>query len=152
MASVYGEVIPNSYIVVLKPHVDEDAFEAHCSWAQQCCHQRRGAFTTAEAAQYKGIEHRYHLHGWRGYSCTLDEETRQEIEQSDAVDFVEPDIKMYAKEVVDMKAPSWGLGRLSRKTKGTAKDYEHYIYEDQGGEGSTIYVVGFVSVHLANSS
>lgn len=142
--TVHAETIPNSYIVVFKKNLEKEVCERHCEWANKCHSERISALSSDEATSYEGIKNHFRLRGWQGYACSVDEQTKKQIEESDEVDFVEPDMKVYASKLVTADAPSWGLGRISSKEKQTGSDaYKKYTYDDSAGEGVRCYVVCF---------
>ncbi|TGZ81525.1 subtilisin-like protein [Ascodesmis nigricans] len=144
----HAEAIPNSYVVVFKPHVSKEACDKHCEWASQCCSQRISALGGSH--QYDGIKDTFKIKTVQGYTCNVDAETKKQIEESDEVEFVEPDMKVYASEIVTAETPSWGLGRICSKEKQTGEGrYTKYMYDDSAGEGVRVYVVdtGILAEH-----
>lgn len=140
--TVHAETIPNSYIVVFKKNLQKDACDRHCEWANQRHSERISALSSDEATNYEGIKTHFRLRGWQGYACSVDAQTKKQIEDSDEVDFVEPDMKVHTCKLVTADAPSWGLGRISSKEKQTgANAYKKYTYDDSAGQGVRCYVV-----------
>lgn len=70
----HKDVIPNSYIVVMKETVPD--FDAHLTWALNVHHHslaKRGSTTVG------GLKHVYRINGWNGYSGSFDDDTLKEI-------------------------------------------------------------------------
>ena len=89
-AAKIGDIIEDSYIVVLKPGITDSEFSSHYSWAADLHSEavvRRGA-----AAAAKGIKHTYNIgKGLKGYAGSFNKETIQEIASRAEVAYVEPD-------------------------------------------------------------
>lgn len=69
------DVIPNSYVVVMKDDVSVNDFESHVSWVSE-------AHTTNSKkrnSQTTGVKFNYDIEGWRAYSGNFDEDTVEEI-------------------------------------------------------------------------
>ncbi|GAA5938090.1 hypothetical protein JCM1841_003808 [Sporobolomyces salmonicolor] len=67
----------NSYIVVFK---DEDSFEGHLNACTEKVEQSGGE-----------IKHRYASRVMKGFSATMDEKTKTELESHPGVKYIEPD-------------------------------------------------------------
>ncbi|EEP80615.1 conserved hypothetical protein [Uncinocarpus reesii 1704] len=130
------DVIPNSYVVVMNDGVSALDFESHVK-STRSVHdantRKRGiAFPTG------GVKFTYDIAGWRGYSGKFDNETLQEIIKDPKVKYVEPDRMAKALGwVTQSNAPTWGLGRISHRSKGV----RDYVYDSSAGEGVTMYAV-----------
>jgi|SRR5690606_6306198 len=71
-----GDVIPNSYIVVLKDSVSDAEFQSHRLWAvdsHSAALAKRGDLGT------RGLKHTYNLGKLKGYSGSFDKETIAQI-------------------------------------------------------------------------
>lgn len=138
-------VIPHNYIVVFKKSATSDICDTHCTWAhekhlQSCMHRVPG--TVNLASTFDGVSHTYNFDNWRGYAGSFDDDLKKQIEETEEVDFVEPDHRMYTKDVVsDTAALSWGLARLSHKEKLSEETNKVYNYDDTAGDGVKVYVV-----------
>lgn len=69
------DVIPDSYVVVMKDGVSAQDFESHVSWvteAHTTNSKKRDSATS-------GVKFNYDIDGWRGYSGHFDEATVEEI-------------------------------------------------------------------------
>jgi cerevisin len=88
LSSTTSEVIPDSYIVVFKKHVDADSASSHHSWVQDI-HlasenqrtelRKRSAFPLTTDI-FEGIKHTYNVAGgFLGYSGHFDEATIEQV-------------------------------------------------------------------------
>lgn len=76
------DVIPDSYIVVMKDSVSSLDLDSHVTWATNLHHEKlmkRGSTTTG------GLKHVYKIEGWHGYSGSFDRETLDEILKNENV-------------------------------------------------------------------
>lgn len=67
------DVIPNSYIVVLKPKISSEDFIAHRKWVADV--HRDNVAKRGEGAANGGLKHVYEFDGLKGYAGTFDENT-----------------------------------------------------------------------------
>lgn len=127
------EVIPDSYLIRLKPDVSLEAILAHKNQVRSI-HARnlgkRGVTT-------KGIGHSYGIGKYNGYSGHFDVDTIKEIEALDDVQEVEPDFLMHINEIVTQDNAPWGLASISSREPGGSA----YKYDSSAGEGQTAYIV-----------
>jgi len=139
-----GDVIPESYIVVLKPEVDEDLFETHAAQVQSINARRLRRRNDPTI----GVKLKLKISGFSGYTANFLPETIAEIRNLPEVDFVEEDTVVGINAVTQQNAP-WGLSRTSTKANGfngttipQAKGKTGpYTYPDSAGEGTTVYIV-----------
>lgn len=76
-----SEAISDSYIVVLKDHVDRNQVESHCHWVRSL--QKREALSDfLDADTAAGIRHTYDFPGLKGYSGKFSPETLEHIRSS----------------------------------------------------------------------
>lgn len=79
-----GEAISDSYIVVLKDHVDSTQALGHCSWVSDMSSipgkAHNDYFLDSEALM--GIQYTYDSPTWRGYSGKFSSETLEHIRRS----------------------------------------------------------------------
>ncbi|TPX37754.1 hypothetical protein SmJEL517_g00441 [Synchytrium microbalum] len=131
LSAANANIIPNSYIVVLK----EDAeLDDHLLWFN--------SFLTAQLTrgiEINSLKHVYSIDdgSYKGYSGIFDEELVETIRSSPEVKFVERDQMVYALDV-EHNAP-WGLARISHKA--LASEAMDYLYDHAAGEGVTAYIV-----------
>ncbi|KAF8537942.1 peptidase S8/S53 domain-containing protein [Trichophaea hybrida] len=140
--TVQREVIPNHYIVVFKQNTPHETCHAHCVRAHELHSQSVGALSVDEREQYAGIKHEYRFeNGWAGYAGSFHADTMKQLEDSDEVDYVEEDIKVYASSTVTDKAGSWGLARISHRDTLTQDNKNTYVYDSSAGKGTRAYIV-----------
>lgn len=151
-AKVAEHEIPDSYIVVFKDHVKEDAATKHHSWVQELhttTFKKRSQIPLLKSGSEwlndasDGLKHTYNLAGkLLGYSGTFDEGVVEEIRRNPDVAFVEKDSKVFtlSEPVVENSAP-WGLARISHREALGFGTFNKYIHQANGGEGVNVYVV-----------
>jgi len=138
------EIIPNQYIVVFKKDTPSHVRATHRAWASE------RHFETISIAGHGlgtvGLLSKFTIQDTdgqvAGYCARIPKELRDEIENTDEVDYVEPDYKVYALDVETQEnAPSWGLARLSHSEVLTAENKGTYTYDSAAGEGSYAYII-----------
>jgi len=141
VSSDSAQVIPDSYIVVFKKHVDEAKVKYHHS----CIHdyvseEKRSLSKRGLLGDFlSGIKHTFDFNSFQGYSGRFSEEILDKIRRSDEVAYIEKDQVVYATEL-QRNAP-WGLARISHRSRLTFGTFNKYLYNDQGGEGVTVYII-----------
>jgi cerevisin len=99
LSSSNAEVVPNSYIVKFKKHVDDSSASAHQTWLQEV-----HTFRETERADLKkrgqkllvddvfhGLKHTYKIgQGFLGYSGHFDEETIEQVRRHPDVSYTSP--------------------------------------------------------------
>ncbi|KAH8144906.1 uncharacterized protein LAJ45_11112 [Morchella importuna] len=139
-----GDIVPDSYIVVLNEGVSDAAFQAHTSWASSvnaASMKKRGLEPRAETFDYT-----YTLGSLKGYAGTFDKETIDQIATRSEVAYIEPNAVVVASAITTQSPiSSWGLGSVSHKS-GTGSNY---IYDSSAGSGVYAYVVdtGVLTTH-----
>ncbi|WEW62033.1 hypothetical protein PRK78_007533 [Emydomyces testavorans] len=129
------DIIPDSYIVVLKESVSPRDFESHVTWASNI-HNETLAKPGSSATS--GLKYVYDINGWHAYSGSFNRDTLDKILKNDDVDYVEQDSEVHLNAwVTQRNAPSWGLGRISHRERGN----RDFVYDDKAGQGITIYGV-----------
>ncbi|KAI1933253.1 hypothetical protein LOZ66_006544 [Ophidiomyces ophidiicola] len=129
------DIIPDSYIVVMKESVSPSSFDTHITWATNV---HNGTIAKRGSTAAGGMKYVYRINGWHGYSGSFDRETLNKILQNADVDYVEPDRRVQlATWVRQRNAPSWGLPRISHRERGSSD----FIYDDSAGRDITIYGV-----------
>jgi len=136
-------IIPNQYIIVFKSDIPKERCQEHCQWATELHTQRISArLADSDAPETSGVLHHYSFPTWNGYAGSFDEDSKNEIETREEVDFIEPDYKVYTKALVTQSnAPSWGLARISHNRKLTPETRTTYTYDSSAGEGARAYVI-----------
>jgi cerevisin len=140
-----AETIADSYIVVLKDHLNGRQIEEHASWINSLSKSQKeddnifsGKWLNPHVTT-AGVSHVYDTPKMKGYAGKFDEAVLNAIRQSDDVEFVEKDSMVYANEL-QRNAP-WGLSRVSHRSPLTFKNYQKYEYNPDGGEGVKVYVI-----------
>ncbi|KAJ1920296.1 proteinase B [Mycoemilia scoparia] len=136
-SSVNSEIIDDHYIVVFKDHVSPDAqhFRNHFSWLTNFITL---ANNQGGSEELNSIKHIYE-HSLIGYAGRFQKEVLDHIRKSPDVAYVEKDSIVYANEVE--KGAPWGLARISHREPLSFGNFGTYVYNPDGGEGVTAYVV-----------
>lgn len=100
-----GDVIEDSYIVVLKDSVSEEAVSTHKAWAKEI-HARSLGKRDGSVA---GVEREYNFGSLKGYAGSFDKATIEEIATSSEVAYIEPDRVMTANALVSFFSASESL-------------------------------------------
>ncbi|OAX81245.1 hypothetical protein ACJ72_04417 [Emergomyces africanus] len=125
--------IPNSYIVVMKPNITDEKFESHRSWVSSKLSASES--TVSNAGVRKDFNFGDHF---KAYSGIFDADFLKHISDDEDVHYIESDIVVKLKTpVVQVDAPSWGLGRISSIQPGKTD----FNYDSSAGEGITAYVI-----------
>lgn len=133
------EVIPDSYVVVLKDGVTHDQFESHQEWAMA---KHTNRMHRRDDTSLTGPHTRYNLGKLYGYAGSFDNSTIEEIRASDDVDYVEEDKLMYAYDFIRQNnPPSWGLGRICSRHTTSADAQGNYVFDSSAGHGVNVYVL-----------
>lgn len=138
-----ANVIPNKYIVVLKPSTPLDVLTAHAQFihasAEQSFLARPEGFGNVSSVDSRvGLNHLYTT-VLKGYSGHFDDETLGLIRTAPEVEYVEPDQTVWASKV-QTGAP-WGLARISHRERLRLSTFQKYEYDPEGGEGVDVYVI-----------
>ncbi|CDS05321.1 hypothetical protein LRAMOSA07850 [Lichtheimia ramosa] len=128
------EIIKDSYIIVLKDHVDT---HAHCHWVTNFSKKKRSVDELEDMEM--GIRQTYHQNGWKGYAGRFSPTMIQQIRSSPEVAYVEHDSMMYASEL-QRNAP-WGLARISHRRGISLWTFNKYPHDENGGDGVNVFVV-----------
>ncbi|OMJ14205.1 Subtilisin-like protease 8 [Smittium culicis] len=134
LSSSNVETIPDSYIVVLK----KDAQPGLESLNQHMMMLNSFISSNDLSSSSNKINHVY-KEGIIGYSGKFDSKLIENIRSSKDVDFVERDQIVYAYET-QTRAP-WGLARISHREQLSFSNFDKYIYDSNGGQNITAYVV-----------
>ncbi|KAG1445507.1 hypothetical protein G6F56_009892 [Rhizopus delemar] len=136
------ETVQDSYIVILKDHLEVEDIEQHAEWIQTLTQQnqkdRLFEWLNPHTSSH-GIAHVYDTPHVKGYSGRFDEAILDAIRQSNDVEYVEKDSLVFANEL-QRNAP-WGLARVSHKKRLNFKSYKEYEHNPDGGEGVKVYVI-----------
>ncbi|KAF8460592.1 peptidase S8/S53 domain-containing protein [Kalaharituber pfeilii] len=134
--------VPNQYIVVFKPTTTHEVRAEHRAWAAERNFQNVSVQGHGQGTS--GLLHTFNIcdGALMGYCARVSEDLAKEIEETDEVDFVEPDYKVYALALTQQQSAPWGLARLSAGRKLTASSNNIYTYDDEAaGEGTYSYII-----------
>ena len=148
-------VIPDSYIIVFKDDVDEALISQHIVWLEETHNSHISSlkkrdsqhpfFASSEAIANDfahGLNHVFNVaNGLKGYSGKFLPETVEAIRKDGKIKFVEQDSRVFASEFDVQKDSPWGLARISHREPLSLGNFNKYLYDDQGGEGVTAYVI-----------
>ncbi|RIA98704.1 serine protease [Glomus cerebriforme] len=140
VSSDSAQVIPDAYIVVFKK-IDKTKIKYHHS----CVHdyvseEKRSLSKRGLLGDFiSGIKHTFDFKDFQGYAGRFSNEILDKIRRSDEVAYVERDQVVYATSL-QTNAP-WGLARISHRPALTFGTFNKYLYDDQGGDGVTIYII-----------
>lgn len=98
-----GDVIPGSYIVVLKDDLAPAAADEHQSWVSNSMakrHVKRRGRGGRGGRRWSGLRTSFRFGRWKGYAGDFDEDTIKEIEARPEVAYVELDTVVRIQEVV----------------------------------------------------
>jgi cerevisin len=153
----HGDVVPNSYIVALKPGLSDQEVSSHIGSIESSSAQEQ-----AEGSAPPGLQTSFDTFsfeakgnaegadsptatearsaGFRGYVGTFSPTILQNIKQSSLVDYVEAD-QYYQVQDVQPTPPSWGLVRISHYGLYSAAPKEFVYDRTESGLGVTSYVI-----------
>ncbi|KAK3822673.1 MAG: subtilisin-like serine protease [Benniella sp.] len=121
-----GKAIADSYIVVLKNGNTADSFKAKFD---DIARRQNGR------GRKPTIHRKYQK--FNGFAATVNQAALKELLASDEVEFIEQDAVVTIAGS-QSSPPSWGLPRVSQRTRNLAANY---LFPDAAGEGVTAYVV-----------
>ncbi|RDA88413.1 hypothetical protein CP532_5595, partial [Ophiocordyceps camponoti-leonardi (nom. inval.)] len=159
-SSVEAQIIPDSYIIKFKDHVDDSAVQDHHTWVtekhnggeQQRLELRKRSLDSTAAEIFSGMKHAFNIGKFRGYSGHFHESTMDEIRNHPDVDYIEPDRLVQIMRPVDAegdhkcdgeteKQAPWGLARISHRERLNFGTFNKYLFAADGGEGVDAYVI-----------
>ncbi|CAO3618435.1 unnamed protein product [Cunninghamella echinulata] len=140
-SSSESETVDDSYIVVLKDHLNVKHMENHAAWISTLVSDFQPIQTWLNPEQSNhGIKHIYDTPGLKGYSGKFDSRIIDLIRSSEDVAYIEKDSMVYANEL--QRGSPWGLSRVSSRKKLGFGSFNKYYYDGEtAGEGVTVYVV-----------
>ncbi|ODQ65522.1 hypothetical protein NADFUDRAFT_82571 [Nadsonia fulvescens var. elongata DSM 6958] len=141
--------IADSYIIVLRDDLDEQAVQDHCLWVN--AHHddtitelsRRSGAQDPFLAMDAGIKHVFDgMAGFRGYAGKFHPFTLDAIRRHPNVAFIEMDSVVHTTGDLEVeKNAPWGLARISNRDTLSLGNFNKYLYNTDGGEGVTAYVI-----------
>ncbi|CUA67049.1 Subtilisin-like protease 8 [Rhizoctonia solani] len=131
-------IIPNQYIVVLKPEATLDDLNSHAMAVQS--HDETNPLTDGS-----GLMHIFDG-ALKGVAGKFSDATLDKIRAMPEVEYVERDQVVYAihepaESHATQKGAPWGLARISHRKKLGFSNFNQYIYDSEGGEGVDVYVI-----------
>lgn len=146
------DIIPHKYMIVFNDDINEDEASFHKEWValqhtnslEPIKGETQHSFFSAIKSHNTegGIVDSFKigdlLHGYSGFFM---DETVELIRRHPAVKFVEKDSMVYASEFDTEKGAPWGLARVSHRQPLSLNSFNQYLYETEGGEGVTAYVI-----------
>ncbi|WEW60154.1 Secreted subtilisin-like serine protease sub4 [Emydomyces testavorans] len=128
------DIIPDSYIVVMKDEIPMSELKAHVSWVTNT----HNSGNARRDHNITGVKSTFSINSFRGYVGDFDGDTLDKILNNEKVKFVEPNRVMTIQgNVTARNATSWGLGRISSRQPGN----KNYVYDKSAGKGIVIYGV-----------
>ncbi|KAI9731854.1 MAG: serine protease [Claussenomyces sp. TS43310] len=153
LSSSNSEVLPDSYIVVFKKHVDEAKAFDHHSWVQDIhasaederAELRKRSQFPLTTDIFEGIKHTYNVAGgFLGYSGHFDESVIEQVRRHPDVEYIERDSVVHTMKGDEGKLENdapWGLARISHRKSLGFGTFNKYFYAADGGEGVDVYVI-----------
>ncbi|SGZ54615.1 CIC11C00000005077 [Sungouiella intermedia] len=144
------QAIAHKYIVVFKTGLAPDATQFHREWVAakhaedvKSTDASDDYFASIKDANVEGgisdiFDIADFLSGYSGYFLDL---TIDWIRRDPSVAFVEKDSMVYANEFEVQKGAPWGLARISHRAPLSLGSFNQYLYDSEGGEGVTSYVI-----------
>ncbi|CEL52675.1 hypothetical protein RSOLAG1IB_05880 [Rhizoctonia solani AG-1 IB] len=131
-------IIPNQYIVVLKPEATLDDLNSHAMAVQS--HDETNPLTDGPGLThiFDGV--------LKGVAGKFSDATLDKIRAMPEVEYVERDQVVYAigepaEEHATQRGAPWGLARISHRSKLGFSNFNQYVYDPHGGEGVDVYVI-----------
>lgn len=129
-----NNAIPNKYIVVLKEGFSESEIAAHNDWI--------GSLTATMMKRHgchdDMLPEFFGLPTLNGYMGKFNKAVVEEIRKSPMVAYVEQDKTVRTYGTATQTGAPWGIARVSHRDLSSSFDY---VYNTQGGEGVTAYVI-----------
>lgn len=142
-------LIDDAYIVMFHDGVDDAMISQHFFWLHEHHNSMVGSLTQSNAqhpfvtsSESHGLKHVFNMeHGLKGYSGKFLPETIDAIRRDKRVKFVEHDSVVRATGAdLQLDCP-WGLARISHRKSLSLGTFSKYLYDNDGGEGVTAYVI-----------
>ncbi|KAK4032183.1 peptidase S8/S53 domain-containing protein [Parachaetomium inaequale] len=158
LSSSNAEVVPNSYIIKFKKHVNDNSAEAHQTWIQEIHTfreteradlKKRGHMPLVDDV-FRGLKHTYKIgQDFLGYSGHFDDEVIEQVRRHPDVEYIERDSIVHTMRVTEdskcdselEKAAPWGLARISHRDTLGFSTFNKYLFAAEGGEGVDAYVI-----------
>lgn len=142
-------VIDDAYIIVFNDDVEDATLSQHFLWLDEHHANTHASFSKRDvqhpiiaSGESHGLNHVFNLaEGLKGYSGRFFPETVDAIRKDPRVKFVEHDSRVFATDFETQKDSPWGLARISHREGLTLGTFSKYLYDNDGGEGVTSYVI-----------
>jgi len=142
--SADADIVPDSFIIVLKDGVSSAEFNTHTEFVSQLHNQS----ITQQKTSLAGLKQTWSIYdNFKGYAGQFDQATVDQIATRTEVKYIEPDRVMRTQAMVtETNAPQWGLASISHRVSTTATNY---VYDSTSGTGTTAYVIdtGILTTH-----
>lgn len=144
------DVIPDSYIVVLKKDAHPEALATTLELLAEQSGAQVANFAAAGQTDHKLMEtsgfkirhvHDFENSAFRGFSGEFFPEVAEQLAESPEVQFIEKDSKVNIMKPKEEDEAPWGLARVSHRDPLGLSTYNKYLYDGGAGEGVTAYVV-----------
>jgi cerevisin len=131
-------IIPNQYMVVLKPEATLDDLNSHAMAVQS--HDEANPLTDGS-----GLLHIFDG-AVKGVAGKFSDATLDKIRAMPEVEYVERDQVVYAigepaENITTQRGAPWGLARISHRNKLGFSTFNQYVHDPNGGEGVDVYVI-----------
>ncbi|QPG98596.1 hypothetical protein C2857_007771 [Epichloe festucae Fl1] len=164
LSSIHADVVPDSYIIKFKDHVDEAKANEHHAWVKDIhtggeedrFELRKRGLGSSIVDAFSGTKHTFNFDGFKGYSGHFHESVIEKVRNNPDVEFIEKDTVVHTMLPLtsehsvqedkcdpgetEKQAP-WGLARLSHRDSLRFSTYNKYLYATEGGEGVDAYVI-----------
>lgn len=88
-----------------------------------------------------GILDRFDIDGFLGFTGQFTKPAIELLRRNPLVDFIEEDSVVHTNEFDIEKGAPWGLARVSHRQPLSLSSFDQYLYDTEGGEGVTSYVI-----------
>ncbi|KAK2594067.1 proteinase B [Conoideocrella luteorostrata] len=164
LSSVHANVVPDSYIIKFKDHVDSTKANKHHAWVEDIHNDgeedrfelRKRGLGSSIVDAFTGMKHTYNIDGFKGYSGHFAESVIEKVRNHPDVEYIEKDTIVHTMVPVtsehsiqedkcdpgetERQAP-WGLARISHRDSLKFSTYNKYLFATEGGEGVDAYVI-----------
>ncbi|CAG8552638.1 2280_t:CDS:10 [Diversispora eburnea] len=141
LSSDASEIVEDSYIVVFKNQLDDEKIKYHHNCVRSLVKEENKKLAKRGFLDklISGLKHTYNFKNLKGYSGRFSPDVLEKIRRSEEVAWVEKDQVVYTTEL-QRNAP-WGLARISHRSGLVLRNFNKYLYDSDGGEGVTIYII-----------
>lgn len=144
-----ANLVDDAYIVVFQDDADEAVLSQHFLWLEDHhsaqfaeLRKRDTQHPFVAASESHGLRNVFSIgNGLKGYAGRFLPETIDAIRKDKLVKFVEHDSMVFATDFETQKDAPWGLARISHRDPLSLGSFNKYLYDDDGGEGVTAYVI-----------